>query len=50
MNHAYKRELNIEEKLVLFCQIATQYENELCFTNQTETTQNIEYPLIYPAK
>ena len=50
MNHAYKRELNIEEKLVLFCQIATQYESELRFTSQTETTQNIEYPLIYPAK
>ena len=50
MNHAYKRELNLEEKLVLFCQIATQYESELRFTSQTETTQNIEYPLIYPAK
>ncbi len=45
---AYRKPMTDEEKLVLFCQIATQYLDELSISDDYRCYQNIEYPLIYP--
>ncbi len=37
-----------EEKLVLFCQIAAQYLDELSISDEYRRYNDIEYPLIYP--
>ena len=37
-----------EQRLVLFLQLASQYHESITFTEQTEITGNIEYPIIYP--
>ena len=48
MNYGnYSKKMDVEEKLVLFCQIATQYLDELTVEDNYQTRGNIEYPLIY---
>ena len=48
MNYSnYRKSMDEEEKLVLFCQIATQYLDELTVEDNYQTRGNIEYPLIY---
>lgn len=48
MNYGnYSKKMDVEEKLVLFCQIATQYLDELTVEDNYQTMGNIEYPLIY---
>lgn len=48
-NYNYHKALDKEEKLVLFCQIASQYQPELEITDRISVDEDIEYPLIYPA-
>lgn len=48
MNYTYQMEVNSNDKLVFFCQLASQYTNELRFTDRYECTDNLEYPLIFP--
>lgn len=38
-----------EERLVLFLQLASQYDEQLLFTDQIGHEANIEYPIILPA-
>ncbi|NCC10978.1 MAG: hypothetical protein EOM31_10855 [Bacteroidia bacterium] len=47
MNYNYQRETSMNDRLVFFCQLASQYADSLNFTNHYECTENIEYPLIY---
>ena len=39
---------DLEQRLVLFCQIASQYLDELTISNEYRLDANIEYPLVYP--
>lgn len=39
---------DLEQKLVLFCQIASQYMDELNISNEYRADADIEYPLVYP--
>ena len=49
MNYsAYRKPMTDEEKLVLFCQIAAQYLDDLSVSDEYRQYQDIEYPLIYP--
>ena len=49
MNYSgYRKPTTDEEKLVLFCQIAAQYLDELSISDEYRRHQDIEYPLIYP--
>ena len=49
MNYSgYRMEIDEEAKLVLFCQIASQYLDELSITDEYCQYGAIEYPLIYP--
>ncbi len=47
MNYRYRREVTLEEKLVYFCQIASQYAEELEFTEHYECSGEVEYPVVY---
>ena len=49
MNYSgYRKKMTEEEKLVLFCQIAAQYLDELFISEERSRHGNIEFPLIYP--
>lgn len=49
MNYSgYRITVTDEEKLVLFCQIAAQYLDELSISDEYRRYNDIEYPLIYP--
>jgi len=48
-NYNYHRPLQREEKLVLFCQIVSQFLPELRISGQMGADQDIEYQLIFPA-
>jgi hypothetical protein len=44
----FKSDTTREERLVLFLQLASQYPDEIRFTDETRISQNIEYPIILP--
>ena len=49
MNYSgYRKQMTEEEKLVLFCQIAAQYLDNLSISEEYRCHNGIEYPLIYP--
>lgn len=49
MNYSgYRKQMADEEKLVLFCQIAAQYHDELVISEEYGRHGNIEFPFIYP--
>ena len=49
MNYSgYRKLMTEEEKLVLFCQIAAQYLDELFISEEYSRHGEIEFPLIYP--
>lgn len=48
MNYKYPYEMDLEGKLVLFCQVASQFYDEFNITNRYEEAFGYEYPLIYP--
>lgn len=49
MNYTgYRIQMDYEAKLVLFCQIATQYLDELNVSDEYRQFGHVEYPVIYP--
>lgn len=46
-NYDYKIPRTIQDHIILFCQMATMYSDELRFTDTYETSDQIEYALIY---
>lgn len=49
MNYSgYRKQMADEEKLVLFCQIAAQYHDELVISEEYGRHGNIKFPFIYP--
>lgn len=49
MNYSgYRKQMADEEKLVLFCQIAAQYHDELVISEEYGRHGNIEFHFIYP--
>jgi hypothetical protein len=49
MNYSgYRQQMTDEKKLVLFCQIAAQYLDELSVSEEYHWYGTIKYPLIYP--
>lgn len=45
--YPYKRERTLNDHIILYCQMATSHSDELRFTDEYETFENIEYALIY---
>ncbi len=49
MNYSgYRKTMDEEEKLVLFCQLTAQYLDELTISGDYRQYEGFEYPLIYP--
>lgn len=49
MNYSgYQKPMTDEDRLVLFCQIAAQYLDELSITEEYRYYDGVSYPLIYP--
>ncbi len=47
-NYQFQMETGKEERLVLFIQLASQFDEQLRYTAQSNTKENVEYPIIYP--
>lgn len=48
MNYHYDKKQSREDKLVYFCQIASQYVDKLKFTGNYAEADGVEYPVIFP--
>jgi hypothetical protein len=48
MNYHYDKKQSREDKLVYFCQIASQYVDKLKFTGNYAESDGVEYPMILP--
>lgn len=46
--YRFAEEIDWEARLVLFLQLASQYDEELRYTSEVQTMNHIEYPIIYP--
>ena len=49
INYKFSIAVDREQRLVLFCQIASQFQSELNITDEYHSDADIEYPMIYPA-
>lgn len=47
-NYTFSDTLDKELRLVLFLQMASQYPDQMLYTSESKTIDNIEYPIIYP--
>lgn len=47
-NYSFTESLDKELRLVLFLQMASQYPDQMRYTDEIKTIDNIEYPIIYP--
>jgi len=47
MGYNYKKAVDLETRLVLFCQLATRFSKNLNITNQMGVTEDLEYAIIY---
>jgi hypothetical protein len=48
LNYQFENETDQEMRLVLFLQLASQYNDNLRYTPDYKTLNNIEYPIIFP--
>jgi hypothetical protein len=48
MDYDFLKEVNFDERVTIFCQIASQYEHEFNFEHEFEVNNGIEYALVYP--
>lgn len=47
-NYTFGNEKSVEQRLVIFLQLASQYSDRLEFTSKTAVKDKYEYPLIFP--
>ena len=47
-NYSFTETLDKELRLVLFLQMASQYPDQMLYTDEIQTIDNIAYPIIYP--
>ncbi len=47
-NYSFTETLDKESRLVLFLQMASQYPDQMLYTDEIQTIDNIAYPIIYP--
>ena len=47
-NYSFTDSLDKEMRLVLFLQMASQYPDQMRFTDEIKTIDNIDYPILYP--
>lgn len=47
-NYSFTDSLDKESRLVLFLQMASQYPDQMRYTDEIKTIDNIDYPIIFP--
>jgi len=48
INYDFLKEVDFNERVTIYCQMASQYELELKIENKYQINNDIEYALIYP--
>ena len=48
MNYDFIKEVSFNERVTIFCQMASQFEVEFSFENESQINNGIEYALVYP--
>ncbi|MBE7630150.1 hypothetical protein [Tenacibaculum piscium] len=48
LNYDFSKKVDFNERVTIFCQVASQFELELKFENEYQQNNGIEYALIYP--
>jgi hypothetical protein len=48
INYDFSKEVSFNERVTIFCQMASQFEFEFNFENESQTENGIEYALVYP--
>jgi hypothetical protein len=48
MNYDFQKIVEFDERVTVFCQIISQYENDLVIENSFQTTNDIEYAVVHP--
>ena len=47
-NYRFDKPITFDDQVTLFCQIVSEYTNDLFITNQTTLCDGVEYVLVYP--
>lgn len=48
MNYNFVKNVSFDERVTIYCQLISQYENVFEITDQFEATEEIEYAMVYP--
>ncbi|MBC7523503.1 MAG: hypothetical protein H7239_03590 [Flavobacterium sp.] len=48
MNYNFSKKVSFEDRVTIYCQLISQYEDIFEITNQFEEKQEIEYAMVYP--
>jgi len=48
INYDFSKKVSFNERVTIFCQMASQFEFEFSFEDESQTENGIEYALVYP--
>ena len=48
MGYNFEKEISFEEKVTIFCQLISQYENSFTLTDKYNLVQEVEFAMVYP--
>ena len=48
LHHQFRNEVSVESRIRLFCKLASLFETEFVFSDETGKFENLEYAMIYP--
>jgi len=48
LNYDFHIPINFEQRITIYCQMASQYEHDIRLTDEFAVEENVEYALIYP--
>ena len=48
MNYDFLKDVDFNERVTIFCQVISQYEQELIIKDEYQITNNIEYAVVHP--
>jgi len=48
MDYNFEKEISFEEKVTVFCQLISQYENSFTLTDKYNSEQEVEFAMVYP--
>ena len=48
MGYNFEKDISFEEKVTVFCQLISQYENSFTLTDKYNSQQEVEFAMVYP--